>query len=251
VSGFVRVLPSRDLAAADGLESDIRCVKVGDDVVLVGRLRSGEVVAFGASCPHENTDLGQATFVSGKVRCPRHNYLYDPYTGANVIPTEVSRPENLWKLRPGFLPTYRVEERDRWVWVSKRPNPPPAGWCPATEERPPRLPTAPAAVPVASPPPGVGPLEHPVETMRVRLGAEFEVRLPTATLPACSWRIEVPATILVVVEQSFDPCVSPPHHRLQLMAHGAGEGTLRCSYGQPWEASPIEIRSYAVHVESG
>ncbi len=134
--GFVRVVRSTVLAAREGLESQVCEVRVGDEIVLVGRLNDGQVVAFGAACPHEMTDLRDATFVDGLVRCPRHNYMYDPRTGANVIPTRVARRENLWKLRPGYLPTHSVEERDGWVCVRATPQPPPAGWDPALEEAP-------------------------------------------------------------------------------------------------------------------
>ncbi|MDQ6616959.1 MAG: Rieske 2Fe-2S domain-containing protein [Actinomycetota bacterium] len=252
VSGFVRVLPCGDLPALEGLESQIRCVPVGRQMVLLGRLQCGEVVAFAASCPHELTDLRQATFVEGKVRCPKHNYLYDPHTGANVIPAEITRPENLWKLRPGYLPTYRTEERDGWVWVSERPNPAPASWDRATEERPPGLRGVRTAVvlpPEEEPDGPVPPVEHPAERLQVTVGGEFEVGLPTAPMPAFTWRIEVPSAIVAVVEQSFDPGASPPAHRVRLRAHQPGEGTLRCSYRRPWDAEPVEIRTFSVHVE--
>ena len=97
--GFVRVLRSQDLAAAEGLDSQVRRVRVGGNEVVLGRLASGRVVAFGGRCPHEETDLAQATFVDGNVRCPKHNYIYDPLSGENLIPRTVARPENLWKLR--------------------------------------------------------------------------------------------------------------------------------------------------------
>lgn len=43
--GFVRVLRSTDLAACEGLESQIRDIWVGSETVLVGRLNDGRVVA--------------------------------------------------------------------------------------------------------------------------------------------------------------------------------------------------------------
>lgn len=242
LSGFVRVLPSDELAALEGLESEIRRVQVGGRTVLVGRLGSGAVVAFGALCPHEMTDLSQATFVDGQVRCPRHNYLYDPHSGANVIPTDVARPENLWKLRPGYLPTYRAEELDGWVWVSKRPNAAPAGWDPSLQERP-----AVGDVPMTAPEPpaqaAAATVEHPEEGLRVSVGGELEVRLPTEPMPACTWTVEVPAATLAVVSHP-----TPPDYAVRLRAHGAGEGTVCCRYGRPWEAQPVEIRTYVVLV---
>lgn len=253
LSGFVRVLPSAALPAREGMESEIRRVQVGNQLVLVGRLGSGQVVAFATACPHEMTDLEHATFVSGRVRCPRHNYLYDPETGANMIPTAVSRPESLWKLRPGYLPTWRVEEHDGWVWVSKRPNGPPECWDPMTEVRPdgsrdsavasavaPRGdPSAPATPPL---------VEHPLETLHVLLGGEFEVRLPAAPKPAYMWRVEPSTGLLTVVGQTLDPGPSPPELLLRVRADALGEATLHCSYRRPWDVEPAEIRTYLVTV---
>ena len=52
--------------------------------VLVARLENGRAVAFARHCPHQDTDLGDATVVDGSIRCPRHEYLYDAVTGENV-----------------------------------------------------------------------------------------------------------------------------------------------------------------------
>lgn len=250
-SGFVRVLASEDLPACEGLESEILCVEVGDQMVLVGRLEGGTVVAFEALCPHERTDLRNATFVEGRVRCPRHNYLYDAHSGENVIPTEVARPENLWKLRPGYLATYKAEEHDGWVWVSEQPNPAPDRWDPTLEQRPPgwvdRVTTA-FELPEPEPEAPAGPIEHPEERLEVTLGAEFVVCLPTSPKPAYMWRLDLPAGILVVVNQSFDPAAAPPEYRVCLRANEAGEGALRCLYRTPWDAEPAEIRTYLVQV---
>jgi nitrite reductase/ring-hydroxylating ferredoxin subunit/predicted secreted protein len=247
------VLPSAELSAHEGLESEIRRVQVGNQLVLVGRLESGQVVAFGTTCPHEMTDLEHATFVGGRVRCPRHNYLYDPETGANVIPTAVSRPESLWKLRPGYLPTWRTEEHDGWVWISKRPNGPPECWDPATEVRPDG--NRDSAVASARAPRDQGPaaatpalVEHPVETLQVPLGGEFQVRLPAAPKPAYLWRVEVSTGLLTVVGQIFDPTSSPPELHVRVRADAPGEATLRCCYRRPWDVEPAEIRTYLVAV---
>jgi nitrite reductase/ring-hydroxylating ferredoxin subunit/predicted secreted protein len=247
------VLPGRELAAREGLDSQIHCVTVGNERVLVGRLESGTVVAFAAACPHEMTDLNHATFVGGNVRCPRHNYLYDPHCGKNVIPTEVSRPENLWKLRPGYLPTHRVEEHDGWVWVSERPNPAPRSWDPAAEQRPVGLGDA-MATGVAPPPPDRsipdGPVYHRPEMLQVALDAEFVLRLPTVPKAAFMWHIELADALLEVVEQSFDPAVSSPTHAVRIRAQGTGEATLRCLYRRPWDDEPAEIRTYIIEIQA-
>jgi nitrite reductase/ring-hydroxylating ferredoxin subunit len=246
---FVRVMPSADLASGEGLDSHLCDVSVGERSVLVGRLADGRVVAFAASCPHETTDLHQATFVDGKVRCPRHNYMYDPETGENLVPSRVARRENLWKLHPGYLPTHAVEERDGWVCVSATPNPPPPGWDPALEERPAGalVGEEPAPAPsaeTATPPPAV---EVPPKRLRVRLGKEFELRLPMGGAPAHTWRVEVPADVLALVAQWLDPA-TPPRQSVRIAARALGEGTLRCSFGRPWDAEPAEVRTYIVEV---
>ncbi len=256
--GFVRVLRSTELAAREGLETELREVRVGGERVLMGRLKSGQVVAFGASCPHEMTDLRDATFVDGTIRCPRHNYMYDPHSGANVIPTAITRRENLWKLHPGYLPTRQVEEHDGWVWVSATPNPRPEGWDPAVEAPPARS-TRRGAPPATAPAPQAAseaaseaaargvPVERAPKRLRVRLGKEFELRLPMAATPAHTWRIDVPEGLLAVVEQRYEPA-SPPHQRVRIAARALGQGTLRCSFGRPWVPEPEEIRTYTVEV---
>ena len=248
--GFVRVLRSADLAAREGLDSQVHEVLVGDKTVLVGRLKDGQVVAFGASCPHEMTDLRSATFVDGNLRCPRHNYMYDPRSGENVIPARVARPENLWKLHPGYLPTHAVEERDGWVWVMIKPNPPPASWDPAVERPPAGTARHAPPAPTPSDPPPLArhpTVEIPSKRLRVRLGKEFELRLPMGAAPAHTWTIDLPSGLLAVVEQRLDPA-SPPRQRVRIVARAVGEGTLRCSFGRPWDAEPDEVRTYIVEV---
>ena len=248
--GFVRVMRSADLAAREGLESQVCEVQVGHETVLMGRLNDGRVVAFGAACPHEMTDLRDATFVDGLVRCPRHNYMYDPHSGANVIPTKVARRENLWKLHPGYLPTYSVEERDGWVCVGAAPQPPTDGWDPALEEPPaagarPEPPSPPPTSDQAHAPPAT--VEVPPKRLRVRLGREFALRLPLGVAPAHTWRIEAPVGLLAVVEQRID-ATSPARLFVRIAARALGKGTLRCSFGRPWDAEPEEVRTYIVEV---
>jgi nitrite reductase/ring-hydroxylating ferredoxin subunit/predicted secreted protein len=249
--GFVRVLASRELPAGEGLDSQLRRVRVGRASVLVARRNDGRVVAFATRCPHEATDLEQATLWDGEVRCPKHNYIYDPLSGQNLVPRRGARPGMLWKLHPGYLPTHAVEERDGWIWVREAANPPPPGWDPAAEVPPPGGAVEPPAgepEPEAepAPPPVPPPAEHPVKRLRVRLGAEFELRLPTTPRPGHVWRFEVPPQIQVV-RQAFEPG-DPPRQRVRLAARAAGEGTVRCLYGRPWEREPAETRSYVVEV---
>lgn len=254
----MRVLRSDALPAAEGIDSTVRPVRAGSSVVLVARVPGRGVVAFAPRCPHEGTDLEQATFLDGQLRCPRHNYLYDPVSGENVVPARVARPTNLWKLHPGYLPTFRAEEHDGWIWVAATPNPPPPGWDPAREQRPPG-----ARIRAGGPPPssvaagGDGaasaapgtPVEHPPTHLRVQVDAPFELRLPTRAAPGRVWRVEAAAGDLVVVGQSFEPG-DPPRQRIRLVARRVGRTTLRALYGQPWEAGCDEIRSYEIEVRA-
>lgn len=254
IRGFVRVLRSADLPACEGLESRICDVPVGNRTVLVGRLKDGRVVAFGPSCPHEATDLREATFVDGKVRCPRHNYIYDPHSGENVVPSRIARAENLWKLHPGYLPTYAVEVQDGWVWVKESPNPAPPTWDPAKEAPPPGG----APKPTSSEPPARGEppaadkttVEVPPKRLRVALGKEFELRLPMGAGAACTWRVDTPAGLLAVVAQQFEP-VPSPHQRVRLAVLALGQGDVRCTFGRPWDPEPQEVRTYIVEVVPG
>lgn len=247
--GFVRVLRSAELAAGEGLASEIRDVRVGDATVLVGRLNDGRVVAFSDTCPHEQTDLRGATFVDGKVRCPRHNYIYDAVTGDNLVPAKVARAENLWKLHPGFLPTHEVQEREGWVWVSTAPNPAPAGWDPSAEKPPPEGARRAAFTPppAEGPPPPAPAVTRPAKHLRVTMGREFELRLPVSGPGGRTWRIEVPEGLLAVLAHELEP-TSPPRQRVRLATRSVGKGTLRCSFGRPWEPEPEEVRTYVVEI---
>jgi nitrite reductase/ring-hydroxylating ferredoxin subunit/predicted secreted protein len=247
---LVRVLPSDQCPVGTPQEPELRQVAVGTTEVILVRLTDGEVVAFAGRCPHQDTDLMDASFFDGRLRCPHHLYLYDPRTGENVVPAHDAKPENLWKLKPGYLPTYRVEERDGWIWVAAQPCPPPPAYDPDRERRPIG---ARAAVDVDAPAAAApsGPVEHPVKTLRVPPGTTFELRLPAAPLPGHVWRVDLgdgPGP-LELLEERFDP-TDPPRHRVTLAAPEEGVSTIRCAYGRPWDATPAETRTYVVHVEA-
>lgn len=220
-------------------------MKAGAADVLVARLASGEVVAFSPRCPHQGTTLEDATEWDGNLRCPRHLYLYDPRTGENVLPARETRPEALWKLKPGYLSVHRVEERDGWVWVADEPEPPPAAYDPRLEQRPAGLP-APAAADSATE--VAGPVEHPVQTVEAAVGKPFDVVLPTSVRPGHFWQVELDGP-LAVVSQGMDSGASPGY-RAVLVASGAGEATMRWSYGRPWDREPAEVRTFVVRVSS-
>ena len=232
-----RVLRSEELTAGAPTRPATRRVRAGDAEVLLARLEGGEVVAFQTTCPHQGTSLEDATVWDGRLRCPRHLYLYDPHTGENVLPARDAPPGTLWKLRPGYLPVYRVEERDGWIWVADSPEPPPPGYDPEAERRPPPLPEAPTA-PEAVPP--SGPVEHPRAAVSTREGEEVEIGLQATPRPGHLWRGELPDQ-LVVVSQGFD--------HVRLLARGPGEVTMRWVYARPWDVEPAEVRTFEVRIE--
>ena len=255
LTSLFRALRSEECPTGTPQEPVLRRVRVGDSEVILCRLADGDVVAFATRCPHQGTDLMQASFFDDKLRCPHHLYLYDPRSGENVIPARDARPENLWKLKPGYLPTYRVEERDGWIWVSERACPPPDTYDPARERRPlgarrpeaaDRTPEPPRAAPAAAP--LEGPVEHPPKTLRVRAGATFELRLPMPPRPGHVWRVEASAGLLAVVQERFDPA-DPPRHRVTLAAKRDGVATVRCAFARPWDVEPAEVRTYVVRIE--
>src|SRR5580704_8676819 len=157
-------LPSSDLVAGDGL-------------VLVARLTTGEVVAFAPVCPHQFTELDEATIRAGELRCPRHGYTFDTRTGENLHPRRDTPVENLWKVRPGYLPCYQAVEADGWISVSDEPLAPPASFDPALEQRP--APPDPSD-PSEEAPEGDAPIvaTQSVKFLTVVSGTTVEVRLP-------------------------------------------------------------------------
>lgn len=244
----VKVLPSAELIEETPGEPRLRRVTVAGTDVLLGRLSGGQVVAFSSTCPHQQTDLAGATFFDGRIRCPLHVYLYDPQTGENVIPATTADPLNLWKLKPGYLPVYEVEERDGWIWVGPDPKPPPPSYDPE-RERPPAPGTRPAAAAAAPAAPAADTqTEHPTKTVRVAPGTTFALRLPTTPRPGFTWRVEADGPLLNVVEERFEPG-EPARHLVRLATRGVGEATVRCLYARPWDTKPAEIRTYEVRIE--
>lgn len=232
------VVRSADCVAGPPNEPEFHRVRVGTADLLVARMPDGEVVAFSAECPHQATPLEGATFWEGKLRCARHLYLYDLATGENVLPTRESSPEALRRLKPGFLPVHRAEERDGWVWVEETPQPAPPCFDPAAERVMPPTSTA-----------VLDPTEQPTQTVDVRVGEEFELVLGTTPRPAHMWRSAVPASVAVVSE-GFAPD-QPPRHIARLVARAPGDVEVTFTYGRPWDAEPAETRTFSVRVAPG
>lgn len=231
------VVRSEECRVGEPGEPDFHLVRVGRADVLVARLPDGRPVAFSAECPHQATPLEGATFWEGQLRCARHLYLYDVHTGENVLPTRDATPESLVRLKPGYLPVYRTEERDGWIWVAEQPEPAPAG------------PTqAPRPVPPAAPPPAAGPTPAGPETVHLRAGDEHEVVLATTPRPAHLWRSTVSGTGVAIVSEGLAPD-QPPRHVARLAARAPGRAEVTFHYGTPWGAEPAETRTFVVVVD--
>lgn len=233
----------RTLRSSDLLAGEIFPANAGRQLILVARLQSGETVAFASNCPHQNTELEGATVWDNKIRCPRHQYLYDPVTGENVLPRQRFGPEKLWKTKPGYLPTYSVRERDGWIWVYEQPRPPPASYDPALE-----IPPEGAEIEDEEDEEETGPTEQ-VKTVRVKEGATFELRLPINPLPGNEWHVEVVGDLLEVVDEGLRN-TDPPKWGVKLKAHEVGEDEVECRFRAPWDVEPSELRRYVVQVVS-
>lgn len=243
-SGLRRVMRSDKLLKAQPGEPHLRGARVGRAEVLMVRLESGAVAAFAAHCPHQGTPLDGATLFDNSLRCPRHVFLYDLETGENLVPAKVNKPETLCKLKPGYLPIHRAEERDGWIWVSETPEPPPAAYDPLLEQGPP------ASMPVDAPPPAAAPADvapAPGATVNATVGQEFEIVLPTTVRPGHFWTVTVPGGAATVAGQVFAPD-DPPRHVVRLLARSAGDVTVTCAYGTPWGPAPAETQAVEVHI---
>jgi nitrite reductase/ring-hydroxylating ferredoxin subunit len=243
-----RALRSEELPAGEGVHTRIRRVQAGDRHVLLARLNDGQVVAFAPRCPHQVTPLDDATISNGRMRCPRHGYIYDAQTGENVHPTRDNRPEDLWKLRPGYLPCFEVAERDGWIWVAEEAKPPPPSYDPDLEKAPERkgpLPAVPMAVAVAPP----AAVEQSLKFLEVTSGSTFDIRLPTTVREGFQWRLEMVGDLLSVVEEQFEPGGGElPCHCIRIVARAAGATTLRCTYAAEGAQEVADIRTYVVRI---
>jgi len=240
-----RALRSEELPAGEGVHTRIRRVPAGDGHVLLARLNDGQVVAFAPRCPHQVTALDDATISDGRMRCPRHGYIYDTQTGENVHPTRDNRPEDLWKLRPGYLACFDVAERDGWIWVAEEAKPPPRSYNADRQKVPERTGVV-AAAPMAVAP--SAPVEQSLKFLEVTSGSTFDIRLPTTLREGFHWRFEMVGDLLSVVEEQFEPGVGElPCHCLRVAARAAGATTLRCTYAAEGD-DVAEVRTYVVRI---
>lgn len=221
---------------------EIREVDVDGQRVLLTRLASGDVIAFGAYCPHQGTDLRRATIFAGKVRCEQHKFVYDPHTGRNLLPSRDASAAALERLKPGFLPVFDVEERDGWVWVSPQPKPPPDERTPVPADAVPAEVAGPAQAPPEELP------ERAPQTLEVGVGEGFELDLPTRILPNHLWAVEVDGDAVEVSGQRLDRQDGEPRYVLSAVASAAGTAILRCAYAKPWGSDVRDAYTFTVHV---
>jgi len=244
-----RALRSDELPPGEDTATQIRRVRMGEGHVMVARLADGRLVAFAPSCPHQVTPLDDATLRDGIMRCPRHGYQYDATTGANVFPTRDARPENLWKLKPKYLPCHEITERDGWIWVSEEPDPPPESWDPALEERPEGTPDAandgPAASPITVAPSTT--VEQSMKFLTATSGEPLEIRVAATPVDGYEWRLEVVGDLLEIVENQFESG-EMPCQRVRLATRGSGAATLTCTYASFIDGRTAAIRTYIVRV---
>jgi len=76
-------LTGHAVAASDDLPpGDARTFAVDATMVAVFRLRSGELRAIDAVCPHSGGPLADGQFDAKKVICPLHNYFFSLADGS-------------------------------------------------------------------------------------------------------------------------------------------------------------------------
>lgn len=76
-------LTSHAVGSSDELPpGDAKAYAVGETMVAVFRLRSGELRAIDAVCPHSGGPLADGQFDMNKVICPLHNYFFSLADGS-------------------------------------------------------------------------------------------------------------------------------------------------------------------------
>lgn len=220
---------------------EIREVDLDGERVLLTRLASGEVIAFEGYCPHQGTDLVRATVFGGMVRCEQHKFVYDPHTGRNVLPSRDASPRALERLKPGYLTTYQVEERDGWVWLASRPNP-------APDESTP-LPVPPEVAGPVHEPPAERPDRAP-QTVEAVAGATLDLDLVTELVPNHLWHVEVEGDAVEVTGQRLAEGGDGMGYVLSAVARAPGTARLRCTYAKPWGSDVRDEYTFTVQVRN-
>ncbi len=240
---MVKALKSEDVPlpreAAEGFSMPaIRKVNVAGQDILVTRLGTGEAVAFAAHCPHQGTPLDRAVLVGDQLRCAQHNYVYDPVTGHNVRPSLNANSDALFRLKPGYLPTFAVQEKEGWIWVSHSPNPRPSG--------PPPRPAPPPSRHIPPPMQDKAPSKERLSPETVTLGKALELTLSSKPEPGHLWRMESDLGVVSLAGQIFDGDANV--YRLTLVGEKPGADTVRLIFGKPWGGQHSKILSLDIEV---
>ena len=244
-----KALRSDELPAGEGAGTQIRRVRTGDGHVMVARLTDGRLVAFAPSCPHQVTPLDDATLHDGVMRCPRHGYQYDAATGANVFPTRDAKPENLWKLKPKYLPVYDVDERDGWIWVSEEAKPAARVVGPDPRGAPGggggrAAPAAPRRSRWRRRPR----VEQSMKFLTATAGEELEIRVAATPVAGYEWRLELVGDLLDDRREPVRGRATCPANGCAWSARGAGAATLTCTYASMIDGRTAAVRTYIIRV---
>lgn len=242
-------------ATASMVVPEIKPVTVGGQGLLVTRLPSGEVIAFGANCPHQGTPLRHAALYEGNILCPQHSYVYEPHTGRNLYPAQDVRPEALARMKPGALATYPVVERDGWIWVNEGHNPlqPPetgAAGAPASGGAAGGAGGAAGAAgaAAATEESGTGVVDDQPRELSVPAGEAFQLALPTQPQPNHLWWVQVDGEAVEVQGQRFEEREGGPTYLVDVLARQPGQAQVHCSYAKPWQAHARDRRTFTVDV---
>jgi nitrite reductase/ring-hydroxylating ferredoxin subunit len=93
-------------------------VRIRGRFVLLTRLEDGTPVAFSRICPHHRLPMDEGALREGVLVCPNHQYSYEPSTGENVFPSQVTPLQSAAGIL-GIV-VYEVREENGWVWVGPR-----------------------------------------------------------------------------------------------------------------------------------
>lgn len=96
----------------------LREVDVQGYKIIVARLRSGEVKAAEAICPHEEARLAEGTIRGDAVDCPLHHYLFDLHTDRNLYPFPIYPTWKQEEVGDLSLAIFLCREKAGCIWVT-------------------------------------------------------------------------------------------------------------------------------------
>ena len=94
------------VAVLDDLwEGEVTDVQVGDELILLVHLNSGDIRAYQGHCPHQKTALADGKLEGNILTCAAHSWQFNLSTGEGVNP------------RSCQLCRYQVKTQDRTIFV--------------------------------------------------------------------------------------------------------------------------------------